>query len=120
MLNNLPSSKWRKDNVMAEYMRLVRTKGAAGRFANTPRVNMAGGRDVHLNSGEDVSGRDYRGPLPPEAGGLPLPGAGSASWRDTGGMPLPGAGSASSWLDSGSRSRRQDASGVQGTIPGLL
>ena len=120
VLNNLPSSKWRKDNVMAEYMRLVRTKGAAGRFANTPRVNMAGGRDVHLNSGEDVSGRDSRGPLSPEAGGLPLPGAGSASWRDTGGMPLPGVGSASSWLDSGSRSRRQDASGVQGTIPGLL
>ena len=136
VLNNLPSSKWRKDNVMAEYMRLVRTKGAAGRFANTPRVNMAGGRDVHLTSPDATSGRDSRGPLSPEAGGLPLPGsssaswrdtggmplpgAGSAQWRDTGGIPLPGAGSASSWLDSGSRSRRQDASGVQGTIPGLL
>ena len=136
VLNNLPSSKWRKDNVMAEYMRLVRTKGAAGHFANTPRVNMAGGRDVHLTSPDATSGRDSRGPLSPEAGGLPLPGSSSASWRDTGGMPLPGvgsaqwrdtggiplpgAGSASSWLDSGSRSRRQDASGVQGTIPGLL
>ena len=136
VLNNLPSSKWRKDNVMAEYMRLVRTKGAAGHFANTPRVNMAGGRDVHLTSPDATSGRDSRGPLSPEAGGLPLPGsssaswrdtggmplpgAGSAQWRDTGGIPLPGAGSASSWLDSGSRSRRQDASGVQGTIPGLL